>query len=215
VARAVGPAGAVIDAYLEDVNLREAEARRKEAAAQPVALQPAAQVPALGRRHGTREVEIVRIELLDAAGCEQVVFHTHEALTIRMHYVAHQPVARPVFGVMLHHEAGVWLLGPNNRFSGLDIPLVAGTGYVDYTIVDLPLLAARYQLSVSIYDDALLHAYDAHDRLYQLLVQSHQLPDRFGLLSVAARWAWCEGAERQESETIGQMIDMAPDKMTR
>src|SRR6266508_6461776 len=37
VARAVGPAGAVIDAYLEDVNLREAEARRKEAATQPVA----------------------------------------------------------------------------------------------------------------------------------------------------------------------------------
>jgi lipopolysaccharide transport system ATP-binding protein len=213
VARAVGPAGAVIDAYLEDVNLREAEARRKEAAAQPVAAQPTAEVPALGRRHGTREVEIVRIELLDAAGCEQVVFHTHEALTIRMHYVAHQPVARPVFGVMLHHEAGVWLLGPNNRFGGLDIPLVAGAGYVDYTIADLPLLAARYQLSVSIYDDALLHAYDAHDRLYQLLVQSHRLPDRFGMLSVVARWAWCEGAKRQESETVGQEI--APETMTR
>jgi lipopolysaccharide transport system ATP-binding protein len=193
VARAVGAAGAVIDAYLEDVNLREAEARRKAAAAQPAGMQPAAEVAERSRRHGTREVEIVRIELLDADGCEQAVFHTHDMLTVRMHYVAHQPVAGPVFGVMLHHEAGLWLLGPNNRFGGLDIPMLAGAGYVDYTIVDLPLLGGRYQLSVNIYDDALLHAYDAHDRLYQLVIQSHRLPDRYGMLSIPARWAWCEG----------------------
>jgi lipopolysaccharide transport system ATP-binding protein len=163
---------------------------------QPDGTQPAKQAIEQTWRHGTREVEIVRVELLDAAGAEQVVFHTHESLTIRMHYLAHQPVAGPVFGVMLHHEAGLWILGPNNRFGGLDIPIVAGTGYVDYTIVDLPLLAGRYQLSVNIYDDALLHAYDAHDRLYQLVVQSQRLPDRYGMLSVAARWAWCEGVER-------------------
>src|SRR5204862_8336036 len=43
VARAVGPAGEVIDAYLEAVNLREAEAR-KAAAAQPTGMWPAMEV---------------------------------------------------------------------------------------------------------------------------------------------------------------------------
>src|SRR3712207_345639 len=92
------------------------------------------------RRRGTREVEIVQVELLDTANQPRAVFQTHERVTVRMHYVAHQPIERPVFGIALHHESGLWLSGPNTRFAGVDIPLVYGAGYVDYSIPNLPLL---------------------------------------------------------------------------
>jgi ABC-type polysaccharide/polyol phosphate transport system ATPase subunit len=182
-ARAVGPAGQVIDAYLAEVNRQEHERLAQQSGTVEVAEEN------LFRR-GSREIEIVDVELLDASGRAQSVFQTHQPVTIRIHYRARQPVVRPVFGIGLYHENGIWLTGPNTRFDSLEIPSVDGAGAVDYTIADLPLLTGRYLLSVAVYDDTLLHPYDHHDRLYRLVVQSEGLRERFGMLSFSGRWAW-------------------------
>lgn len=183
VARKIGPAGEVIDAYLDEVN-RQEQAR----------LAAQGQAPDTGetRRRGSREVEIVRVELLDAAGMERSVFHSQEALTIRMHYVARQPIHNPVFGVGLNHESGFPLSGPNTNFSEFSIPLVSGAGYVDYSIATLPLLAGRYLVSAAVVDETMLVTYDHHDRLYRLVVQSSGLRERYGVLVMPGRWAWSE-----------------------
>src|SRR5262249_6854583 len=70
-AKLVGTASDVIDAYLADVNRRE----------QAQVGDPAAD--GLGTRHGTREAEFTRVELLDPAGQPQMVFQTHAPLTVR------------------------------------------------------------------------------------------------------------------------------------
>jgi lipopolysaccharide transport system ATP-binding protein len=120
----------------------------------------------------------------------QSVFQTHAPLTIRMHYVAHQPISRPVFGVALHHENGFWINGPNTRFDNVDIPDLAGAGYVDYHIPALPLLAGRYQISAAVVDRTMLHTYDHHNRMYRLVVQSTALNERYGAIAIQAAWDW-------------------------
>jgi lipopolysaccharide transport system ATP-binding protein len=188
VARAVGPAGEVIDAYLADINRHEAEARREASAGTP------GEDSSFGdpRRRGGHEAEIVRVQFLDAAGREQPVFHAGAPLTLRMHYVAHQPIRQPVFGVALHHESGFWLSGPNTRFDEFEIPLIAGTGHVDLVISELPLLDGRYLVSVAIFDEAILHPYDSQDRMHELVVRSDDLRERYGVLSLGGHWAWRE-----------------------
>ena len=193
VARVVGPAGEVIDAYLADTNRHEAEARREAAEDAP-----ADEPPDDPRRRGNREAEIVRVQLLDAAGREQPVFHAGAPLTLRIQYVAHHPIRRPVFGVALHHESGFWLSGPNTRFDEFEIPLIAGAGHVDLIIPELPLLDGRYLISATIYDEALLHPYDYHDRMYELLVRSSSLRERYGVLSLRAHWGWREEAPQSD-----------------
>jgi lipopolysaccharide transport system ATP-binding protein len=193
VARAVGPAGEVIDAYLADINRHEAEARR-EAAEHAPADEPIDDP----RRRGGREAEIVRVQFLDALGREQPVFHARAPLTLRMHYVAHHPIVRPVFGVGLHHASGFWLSGPNTRFDEFEIPLIAGAGYVDLIIPELPLLDGRYLVSVAIYDEAILHPYDSQDRMYELVVRSDNVGERYGVLSLRSRWAWREETPQAE-----------------
>ena len=192
-ARAVGPAGEVIDAYLAEINRHEAEARR-DAAEESSADQPLDDP----RRHGNREAEIVRIQLLDTAGHEQPVFHAGAPVTLRIHYSAHQPIRRPVFGVALYHESGFWLSGPNTRFDEFEIPLIAGAGYVDLVIPELPLLDGRYLISASIYDEAILLPYDYHDRMYELVVRSDELRERYGVLSLRAHWGWREEAAQSD-----------------
>lgn len=182
-ARASGPAGEVIDAYLAEVNRQEQEQLRKRGMSVPAG----ADSP---YRRGTREIEIVKVELLDAAGREPSVFRTYEPLTVRMHYIAHQPVERPIFGIGLNHESGFLISGPNTAFSQVDIPAVSGRGHVDYTIAALPLLAGRYQISVAAYDETMLHPYDHHDRLYQITVQNEKLDERFGITPLSGTWGW-------------------------
>jgi lipopolysaccharide transport system ATP-binding protein len=180
-ARVVGPAGKVIDAYLADVNRREQERIAEQ-------LGPADGTDT--RRHGTREIEIARVELLDQGGRAQSVFQTYAPLTVRMHYVAHQSISGPVFGVALHHESGFWINGPNTRFDNVDLPELDGQGYIDYHIPSLPLLAGRYQISVAVVDRTMLHTYDHHNNMYRLVVQSSGLNERYGAIAIPAEWTW-------------------------
>jgi lipopolysaccharide transport system ATP-binding protein len=180
VVRAGGAVGPVVDQYLEDVNRREQE--RLASAHSGNAGDPT--------RRGSREVEIVDVELLGPGGQPCSVFRTHEPITVRMRYVAHTRVARPVFGVALYHEGGLWLSGPNTRFDGLEIPEVHGPGTVDYVIDALPLLNGRYLLSVAVYDDAMLHPYDHHERRYRIVVQGAGVREHYGIIAVPGRWEW-------------------------
>ena len=185
VMRASGPASAVIDAYLADVNIHERE-RLAAAMGDPSDLAEGA------FRRGSREVMITQVQFLDAAGQEQPVFCTHEPLTIRIHYQAAQLIHEPVFGVGLHTEGGLWISGPNTSFDQFRIPQIAGNGYVDYYVPDLPLLHGRYPVSVAIVDTTMLHPYDTHDRRYTLVVQSDGLADQYGIVTIPHRWEWNE-----------------------
>jgi lipopolysaccharide transport system ATP-binding protein len=209
VGRMVGESGQVIDAYLADVNRRERERierlRRKEAneeeeATEEEAPEETTDDSASLQRFGSREVEIVQVELLDDAGHPRSVFQTHETVVVRMHYEAHEPVEWVIFGFALHHGNGLWLTGPNTSFAGMDLPRLEGAGYIDYIIRDLPLLTGQYLLSVSVYDETLLHAYDHHDRMYQLVVQSRGLRERFGMLTVDASWEWHVGPDEAREQ---------------
>lgn len=180
-ARAQGPAGTVIDAYLADVNRREqAEALGESAMNEE----------GIGLRHGSREVEITRVQLLDGDGQERMIFQTHAPLTVRMHYHARQPIAGPVFGMAIHHENGTWIYGPNTHFDNIEIAQVHGGGYVDFHIPALPLLAGRYLISASVHDQSELHTYDMHDRRFRMVVQSDRLNDRYGMFTIPHSWRW-------------------------
>lgn len=186
--RAYGPAGQVIDAYLAEVN-RQEQARLAAERAASVGEIDAQEQEENPFRRGSREVEIVRVQLLDGEGRERVVFRTGEALTIRMHYYARERVKEPVFGVGIFHESGAWIIGPNTGFDEVPIPAVEGEGRVDYHIPMLPLNTGRYQVSVAVVDKTQTHFYDFHDRLYPLVMHGSGR-DRYGMVAIPGEWRW-------------------------
>lgn len=181
--KAFGPAHEVVDAYLADVNERErAEFEQQE--------RELAEDVRERMRRGTREVEITRVQLLDRNGQERITFRTHEPLTIRIHYVAHERIEHPVFGVGINHESGPWLTGPNTGFDRYHIPFIDGPGQIDYHIPRLPLLGGRYLVSASATDCTQLHEFDVHDRMYPLVVHSDGVSQRYGMLFIDGSWSW-------------------------
>ncbi|NCC36111.1 MAG: ABC transporter ATP-binding protein, partial [Chloroflexia bacterium] len=187
--RADGPAGMVIDAYLAEVNRKEKIRLEHERTREGEAGEedPSEATESLFRR-GTREVEFVRVQLLDENGEERAVFHTGKPLTIRMHYEAHEPITEPVFGVGIYHESGIWISGPNTGFDSVAIPRIMGQGFIDYVVNDLPLLTGRYSLSVAVVDSTQLHVFDLHDRLYQIVVHNDTGRERYGMLALRGVW---------------------------
>ncbi|MBA3943694.1 MAG: ABC transporter ATP-binding protein [Herpetosiphonaceae bacterium] len=198
-----GPSGEVVDQYMRHTNQLDAErlsaehqeqAVTEEQPAAPGTAEPEAAVIAPadgpGQRWGSREAELTAVEFLDGQGEPLVAATTGQSLTIRMHYLAHERVTTPVFGLALYHRSGFHINGPNSRFAGLPIPQIEGRGFVDYHIPVLPLLDGDYLLTVTIYDYLLAHPFDHRDRQWSLRVYAASVDERFGSIYIPATWSW-------------------------
>jgi len=186
--QAAGNTVETVDAYLRHTNqLEQARIEREQAQARGAEVEPVTG-EANENRWGSREIEIERVLLLDRHGHETSVFNTGESLTVRMCYHAHTPTKEPVFGLALHHANGFQINGPNTRFGGLSLGTVQGRGYVDYTVDELPLLQGQYVLTAAVYDAAMAHPYDHHERMYPFTVHTGSIAERFGSVYLPARW---------------------------
>jgi ABC-type polysaccharide/polyol phosphate transport system ATPase subunit len=207
-----GKANAVIDQYLDHSNQRHRarlEAEYAESRALPAADQAAATeagaAPAEAEsaaaadgaeptrpasRWGSGEILITEVQFLDGSGAPAQVFQTGDPLTIRILYHAREPVDQAVFGLALYTSNGVHINGPNTRFSGYDVAVAEGDGYIDYRIAELPLMPGVYDLTVAVTNADSTVMFDHQHNWYHFVVQLNpDLPDRWGLLYVPGTWS--------------------------
>ncbi len=140
-------------------------------------------------RWGSKEAEIIRVQLLDGRGRERRSFECGEPFTARLHFLAKTPVHTPMFGVALHDASGLHISGPNTVFSGFEIESIEGQGYIDFVVEHLPLLEGAYLLSASLYDHEGVHAYDHHHQAYTFRVnRSKTIRERYGSVLIRSDW---------------------------
>jgi len=140
-------------------------------------------------RWGSREGEITSVQLLDGQGQERRSFRTGDTFVVRIHYVAHQRIDKPQFGVALFHAGGFHINGPNTVFSGVEIDAIEGQGYIDHVVDSLPLLEGTYLVSASLYDYAGAHAYDYHHEAYTFRVHPNpNVREKYGAVLIPSSW---------------------------
>ena len=170
---AVGPAGQVIDEYLEDVHVdRIADGE-------------------YGSRWGSGEGKIERVELLAADGTPATNIHTGDALTIRLHYALSEPIPKPVFGLAIQTIEGFTVTGPNTRQAGAVPDQLSGEGNVDLRVDRLMLAPGTYDLSASLYDYSCSHAFDYRHRTLRFDVERGDPVEEHGVMALGGSW---EGA---------------------
>ncbi len=146
-------------------------------------------------RSGSGEIEITAVRFLNGDGQESNTFKTGDVLTIEMHYFAHKSIRNPEFGLAIFRQDGIHVAGPNNLSGGLDIGLIEGEGKIRYSIERLPLLPARYQVTVAIHDSLSNGAYDFHEQAYSFRVVSGETNEIYGLIEMSATWEWEPGTD--------------------
>jgi ABC-2 type transport system ATP-binding protein len=169
--RRVGPPADVIDEYLGDVfedRVLDGE---------------------FGERWGTREGEVERVELIDAGGEPTKRLRTGDSVVIRMHYVMHEPLEQPVFGIGIQRMDGAEVTGPNTREAGLVPQCVEGSGVIDLRVERLMLVPGTYDLTVSLVNFTLTHTYDCRYRVLRFDVEAGDPYAEFGVVALDGTWS--------------------------
>lgn len=135
---------------------------------------------------GSGEVRIQRVQMLDGKGHPRERFRSGEAMLVAVTFRTAEPVERPILGVAIHRNDGVYVYGPNTRFDGV----LDGTYDGIYTFFlhypGLNLLAGRYRISVAVFDKAHLKPHVWHNQLYDFEVA--QQSEDHGLVALQHDW---------------------------
>ncbi len=158
-------------------------------------------------RWGSRQAEIVRVELLDSLEQERRSFTTGETFVARMHYTAHQRIQNPLFGVALHREDGMHICGPNTGLGDYAVESILGDGYIDFIIPSLPLLPGTFLFSAAIYDSEGKLPYDHHHQAYKFRVSSSaQTQQEQGTVQIPYEWRLGKPTTDDARDSHGEIV---------
>jgi hypothetical protein len=122
-------------------------------------------------RWGSREVEITDVAFLDAAGQPSFVFHSGDAMSIRVKVHAAQPTEDFVFGMGLFNADGVCCYGTNTYLEEMTPQRLAGDAEATFAVDSLELVEGTYKLDIAVHKiDGF--PYDYHRLLYTFRVKS-------------------------------------------
>ena len=171
----VGDTSAVVSGYLDRVNAAEDSHA------------------GMGRsdveHHGSGEMQITGVDLVDAAGADTQSLICGEPGTIRFAYRTTQPVEAPVLGFSVHHESGTHVADTSTWLEGRQLGTLNGTGHIDWEVDRMPLAPGTYELTVAVRDQHNQHFYDRVDKGYRLVVRQGARPIVAGLIDLAGNWA--------------------------
>ncbi|MCU0612684.1 MAG: ABC transporter ATP-binding protein [Candidatus Eisenbacteria bacterium] len=145
-----------------------------------------------GTRWGSGELEIEAVTIAGGTGVGSIPL-TGRPFVVDIHYIAHVPVERPVFGIGIHRIDGVHVTGPNTSTGRFEIPMVTGRGVVEFRVDRLPLLPGSYALSAAAYDHSIRHPFDHHEGMYRFLVGKEGTGELEGVVSFDGRWGHVAG----------------------
>jgi lipopolysaccharide transport system ATP-binding protein len=214
--QAAGDVGDTISAYLRHATINEesrlsgAASKRKEISP----LLPTPEIDQVGKVPDTGPIEIAGVSLLNEQGEEQHVFRTGEPWTVQIRYHAHRTVERPVFGLTIRRDDGLYVCATNTLFGSLDIPSLEGDGDILYRVTHLPLMEGSYLLSVSSQDDAQSAVYDHHCP-GTFKVRQVGRGERYGLTSLGGEWEWDDQTGPPSERSLERTVEVKRAKERR
>jgi ABC-type polysaccharide/polyol phosphate transport system ATPase subunit len=122
-------------------------------------------------RWGGGEIQITKVQLLDAHEQEKHVFSTGEPMQIKLYVHAQETVDDFVFGIGIFNTEGVCVYGTNTHIEELESVEFKGSGEVTFYIDKINLIEGTYFLDVAAHrkDE---YPYDYHRHLYTFKIRS-------------------------------------------
>lgn len=141
-----------------------------------------------GQRWGTGEVTISQVDILDAAGQPAKRIRTGDTIVFRARWNATKAIERPVFSFALTRVDGVDISATNTRNGGVVPDTIHGTGHADFRVDRLMLLPGTYDLSASVVNFALSHAYDVRHRTFRFDVERGDPDEDGAIVALGGQW---------------------------
>jgi ABC-type polysaccharide/polyol phosphate transport system ATPase subunit len=147
-------------------------------------------------RWGSREIEITDVALCDHAGQPTFVFHSGDAVSIRLKLRAQHPADDFVFGIGLFNADGVCCYGTNTFLEEMNPERLIGEAEATFSIESLDLVEGTYKLDVAVHKrDG--YPYDYHRLLYTFRVKSRTRD--VGIYRPRHRWTFSPNVQFRSS----------------
>jgi ABC-type polysaccharide/polyol phosphate transport system ATPase subunit len=214
--KGMGDPKRVVSAYVADVEVSEeqqlaaGDARARESATgvspdeaatavlpdHPVetAEGPADMFRATEGRWGSREVEIIDVQLIGLDGQAGHIFHSGDPVAVKMRIAAPRAVSDFVFGFGLFSADGVCCYGTNTDLEGFVSRNMQGEVEVTLAFDSLDLVEGTYKIDVAVHkqDGA---TYDYHRLLHTFRIKSRTKD--IGIYRPGHRWTFTPGIDLQ------------------
>jgi hypothetical protein len=138
-------------------------------------------------RWGSREVEILGVQLLNSSGDERFVFHPNEALEIVIPFAWREALSGElVFGLGIHHGDGTLLFGTNTQIEQVALSFCERSSEVRCHIPHLALLDGEYWLDIAAHrEDG--YPYDYWKKVVKFSVRSSRA--QVGKVFLETQWS--------------------------
>jgi hypothetical protein len=123
------------------------------------------------REEGSKEVEIVGVELLRDDVPLAGAMSSGETLTIRVDLRAIDPVDDPVVSFALHDATNAFVFGHDTASDGLALGTLHGTRRVRFNLGPIPVTGGKYWLTLGVHSRDNAHVYHVQDERYSFEVQ--------------------------------------------
>jgi len=127
-------------------------------------------------------VTLTRVQLFNERGEVAEEFGSGQSMTVRIHYHARHPLAKPQFAVELLWATDDYVASVfSTRHEGVDLAPIDGTGWIDLRIGGLLIEPNIYAWNVLISDGATNTVLDAIPKVRWVLNELLPIPGIFGL----------------------------------
>ena len=104
-------------------------------------------------RWGSKEGEIINVELLDEEGKSKTLFKTGEPMTIAIYYKSHKEITDAIFGIGIFRNDGLQCYGVNTNIDRYGEITLKPQGVVRCVIECNNLISGNYWLDVAIHKE--------------------------------------------------------------
>jgi hypothetical protein len=136
--------------------------------------------------HGTREVEICGVRLLDEHNRETSTFITGRTLLVEIRYHANRRVEKPVFGFNIKTGNGFYVFGSNTQIAQVPLAAIEGDGVMRLKLEPLTLMQGTFFLSLSIHSWDHATQYHRQEDLHPFMVKD--ATGAMGVFQLHSEW---------------------------
>ena len=123
------------------------------------------------REEGSKEVEIVGVELLRAGSPLSGAIPSGETLTIQVDVRAIDPVEDPVVSFALHDATNAFVFGYDTSNGGLALGTLQGSRRIRFDVGPIPVTGGKYWLTLGVHSRDNARVYHVQDERYSFDVQ--------------------------------------------
>lgn len=163
------------------------------------------------RRWGSGPLRIEQVQMYNDRHDPTWSFHPLTPVSIQLRYQAAQPVAKPIFSVLIHKPDGHYLWASNTLDHPVEAISQAGAGELTVSISALALTAGRYYLSAAAYTEPDPPYWntpsDFHEQLYEFqIISDHEI---HGDVVMPSQWRHCQATNQRTNQPTQLLIPLS------